>query len=188
MNEEDAMKMPDALIKLLFAALFALSITAPDGNAQDQKLFERDSVIGAARDIISQQKYCSLITLDSAGYPQARTMNPFPPEEDMSVWVATNSRSQKVKEIKKNPRVCLYYANHSMATGYVALTGKAVLIDEMAEKLKRKRDYWNQAFPDWKYLILIKVIPEKLEVINYKKGMVGETVTWSAPSVEFSQP
>jgi len=102
--------------------------------------------------------------------------------------MATNSRSQKVQEIKNNPRVCLYYANHSMATGYVAITGKAVLVDDMNEKLKRKREYWSQAFPDWNYLMLIKVIPEKLEVVNYQRGMVGETATWSAPSIKFVQP
>lgn len=38
----------------------------------------RDSIILAARDIIGQLKYCALITVDSVGVPQARTMNPFP--------------------------------------------------------------------------------------------------------------
>jgi general stress protein 26 len=53
-------------------------------------------------------------------------MNPFPPEEDMTVWVATNTNNRKVQEIRNDPRVCLYYADHSKATGYVALSGNAV--------------------------------------------------------------
>jgi len=148
---------------------------------------ERDSIISAAREIISHVKYCALITIDSAGTANVRTMNPFPPEEDMSVWMATNSHTRKYEEIKKNPKVTLYYANHSTAEGYVTITGKAVLVDDMAEKQKRKREYWDSAFPDWKYLILIKVIPGKMEVINYKRKMLNETVTWRAPFVEFKK-
>jgi general stress protein 26 len=145
----------------------------------------RDSLIAAAREIIGAQKYCALITVDSSGHPHVRTMNPFPPDSDMVVWIATNSRSRKVREIRSNPRVCLYYANHGAATGYVSISGKAVLVDDMSEKLKRKREYWTQAFPDWKYLLLIKVVPQKLEVINYKHGLTNTPETWAPPSVEF---
>jgi general stress protein 26 len=161
--------------------------TAPECTAQMKraKRVDRDSVIAAAREIIGMQTYCALVTVDSSGQPHVRTMNPFPPEEDMTVWIATNSRTRKTREIQNNPRVCLYYADHNHASGYVAISGKAVLVDDMNEKLKRKRGYWDQAFPDWKYLVLIKVVPERLEVLNYKRGMLNDTLTWSAPSVTF---
>lgn len=147
---------------------------------------DRAAALAAAREIMGMQKYCALITVDAAGPPHARTMNPFPPEADMTVWIATNSRCRKVREIQANPRVSLYYADHKEASGYVTLTGRALLVDEMSEKLKRKRDYWEDAFPDWKYLILIKVIPEKLEVLNYKRGFLNDTVTWQTPVIEFA--
>jgi general stress protein 26 len=146
---------------------------------------QSDSLIAAAREIIGQQKYCALVTLDSAGRPNVRTMNPFPPEDDMTVWIATNSRSRKASDIRHNPAVCLYYADHTRATGYVTISGKAYLVDDMNEKLKRKREYWSQAFPDWKYLLLIKVVPEKIEVVNYRRGTVSDSLTWKAPTVEF---
>lgn len=145
----------------------------------------RDSVIAAAREIMGTQTYCALITLDSTGGPDVRTMNPFPPDSGMIVWIATNSRSRKAEEIRNNARVCLYYADHKNAIGYVAITGKATLVDEMSEKLKRKRAYWDQAFPDWKYLVLIKVVPEKLEVINYKYHLYNDPDTFAAPAIEF---
>jgi general stress protein 26 len=143
-----------------------------------------DSMIIAEREIMGAQKYCALVTIYSSGRANIRTMNPFPPEQDMTVWMATNSRSRKVKEIRNNSKVVLYYANHSQATGYVAITGRAELVDDMEEKMKRKRDYWPQAFPDWKYLVLIKVIPEKLEVIDYKHQLVNAPDSWDPPSVE----
>ena len=147
---------------------------------------EREAVIAAAREIMHLQKYCALITVDESWQPHARTINPFPPEADMTVWLATNSRCRKVREIQCHSQVSLYYADHNEASGYVVLTGKAVLVDEMGEKLKRKRDYWEQAFPDWKYLILIKVIPEKLEVLNYKRDMLNDDVTWQTPVIELN--
>jgi len=145
----------------------------------------RDSVIAAAREIIGAQQYCALVTIDSSGHPRARTVNPFPPDSDMVVWIATSTRTGKVREIRNDSRVCLYYADHSQATGYVSIMGKAMLVTENSEKLKRKRAYWDQAFPDWSLLVLIKVIPERMEVINYKRGMLNDPLTWAAPSVRF---
>jgi general stress protein 26 len=139
--------------------------------------------ISAAREIMAQQKYCAIITMDESGRPQVRTMNPFPPEKDMTVWMATNSRSRKVREIRQNPNVCLYYADHQTATGCIAISGRAELIDDTAEKEKRKREYWAQAFPDWQYLILIKVVPESVDVLNYKREMVNDPITWRIPTV-----
>jgi general stress protein 26 len=171
-------------------SLFFLSfsiITAPrPAWAQDKQppVPERARLIAAAREIMQAQTYCALITIDQAGRPQVRTMNPFPPEEDMTVWFATNTNSRKVQQIRNDPRVCLYYADHSKATGYVALTGRAVLVDDMREILKRKRDYWDKAFPGLKNLVLIKVVPEQLDVLNYKQGALADTVTWRTPSIQ----
>lgn len=170
-----------ALILLLLAVDPLLSQPAQKSSPS------RDSLLVAAREIMGMQKYCALITIDSTGHPHARTMNPFPPEDDMTVWIATNSRSRKIQEIRDNPNVCLYYADHKEAHGFVAITGKAVLVDDMSEKLKRKRDYWSQAFPDFKYLILIKVIPEQLDVLNYARGGSNDPVTWRVPSVQFER-
>jgi len=143
----------------------------------------RDSIISAAREMIGSLTYCALVSMDSTGGISVRTMNPFPPDENMIVWMATNKHTRKYFEIQKNPNVTLYYADHSKADGYVSIKGKAELVDDMSIKLKMKRDYWEQAFPDFNDLILIKVIPEKLEVINYKHKLNNAAVTWDPPSI-----
>ncbi len=145
-------------------------------------------MIAAAREIMAGQTYCALVTVDANGRPQIRTMNPFPPEEDMTVWMATNSRSRKAQEIRRNPQVCLYYANHKEATGTVVIHGEAFLVDEMEEKLKRKRAYWDQSFPDWSYLLLIKVVAREVEVLNYRCSFLNDPVTWRIPVMEMKPP
>ncbi|HNX96440.1 MAG TPA: pyridoxamine 5'-phosphate oxidase family protein [Candidatus Aminicenantes bacterium] len=166
----------------LAALVLAVSVAALPLSAAPQTPVEREPVLAAARAIMNAQKYCALITLDEAGRPQARTMSPFPPEEDMSVYMATNTCSRKIEQIRKNPRVTLYYADHAKAAGYVCLTGRAVLVDDMKEIVKRKRAYWDQSFPGLKNIVLIKVVPEQLDVLDYEGIRVNET-TWRTPSV-----
>jgi general stress protein 26 len=144
----------------------------------------KEKVLAAAREVMAAQKYCALVTLDEAGRPMVRTINPFPPDEEMVVWMATNTHSRKVAQIRKDPRVTLYYADHANAIGYVAINGRAELTEDRAEIRKRKRDYWDQAFPGLQNLTLIKVIPERIEVINYKAGLNNDPKTFQAPAVE----
>ena len=88
---------------------------------------DRQSLIATAREIMKTARYCALITLDSSGRPHARTMDPFPPEENMLVWLATNPKSRKVGEISHNDHVTLYYFV-SEDQAYVAISGRARIV------------------------------------------------------------
>ena len=39
--------------------------------------------------------------------------------------------------------------------------------------IKRKRAYWDTAFPGFKNLVLMKVTAEHLDVLNYSRGAHG---------------
>lgn len=170
----------------LFFLIVILSISAESLAQDKQPTSNRDAVIAAAKEIMGMQNYCALITIDSEGLPDVRTMNPYPVEDNMIIWMATNRQSGKAKEILSNPNVCVYFADHKNASGYVALNGKAEVIDDKELLVKKKREYWEQVSPDWKNIfVLIKIVPQKMEVVNYKYGLYGEPVTWKAPSIEF---
>ncbi len=174
---------PGARLAVLVCALIVCLPFVATSQDKPRPAADPAKVLAAAREIMTAQQYCGLITVDETGRPQVRTMNPFPPDEDMVVWMATNTRSRKVEEIRKDARVALYYADHAKATGYVAMTGKAVLIDDMKEVLKRKRDYWDTAFPGLKNIVLIKVVPDRIDVVNYKQGFGPDPITWRATSI-----
>ena len=181
------MKTKKNLLIFLISALLLLQL---EGLAQEkQNEANRDSVIIAAREIMGLQNYCALITLDSLGMPNVRTMNPYPLdslEKDMTVWFATNRVSRKVQEIRNNPNVCVYYADHKNASGYVAINGKAEIIDDKDILVKKKREYWEHMGIDWQnVLVLIKIVPQKIEVVNYKHGLYGDPVTWKSPFIKF---
>jgi general stress protein 26 len=158
-------------------------ISALTVNAQPS--VNRDSVLLAAREIIKETTYCALITVDSTGQPQVRTMNPFPLNDEFITWFATSRTSRKVMEIKSNPKVSVYFANHISAKGYVNITGTAEVIDDKELLLKMKRDYWN-GIPNWQNIfVLIKIVPKTIEVINYKHGLNNDPNTFRAPAIVF---
>jgi general stress protein 26 len=170
---------------ILFSAIILL---CPLGVwAQDTELtnYERDTLITAAKEIMETTRYCALITLDKSGHPQVRTMDPFSPNEDMVVWLGTNINSRKVMEIRNNPRVTLYYEAPN-GIGYVVIQGNAYLIDDPEKIVKYWKEEWDRFYPDKNSTYtLIKVIPEKLEIIDYGHGITGSLKTWTVPHVEF---
>jgi len=150
-----------------------------------QSAINRDTLMFAAKEIIKGTSYCGLATVDATGQPQMRTMNPFPVNDEFITWFATSRTSRKVKEIKNNPKVCVYYADHSSAKGYVSITGNAVVIDDRELLVKMKRDYWN-GIPNWETtFVLIKIVPKTMEVVNYKRGLSSDPNTFSAPKIVF---
>lgn len=150
-----------------------------------QSPHDRDTILTAAREIIKETAYCALVTIDSAGQPQIRTMNPFPLTDGFTIWFATSRTSRKVKEIRNNPKVSVYYADHTSAKGYVSINGIGEVIDDKELLIKMKRGYW-EGIPDWQNIfVLIKVTPKILEVINYKHRLNNDPGTFRAPSVNF---
>lgn len=138
----------------------------------------------AAREIIDSSTYCGFVTVDSTGQPQVRTMNPFPSNDSLIVWFATSRSSRKVRELKNDPRVCVYFADHKDAIGYVNITGKAQVIDDKELLKKMKRNYW-EGMTNWQDIfVLIKIVPETIEVINYKHKLYNDPKTFKAPVIE----
>lgn len=174
------MKKTFALIAIPYLILFSTIIPS---KLYAQSSVNRDTVLMAAREIIKETTYCALVTIDSTGQPQVRTMNPFPANDELITWFATSRTSRKVREIKNNPKVCVYYANHMTAKGYVSITGTAEVIDDKELLLKMKRDYWEN-IPNWQNIfVLIKIVPQTIEVINYKHGLNNDPTTFRAPSI-----
>jgi general stress protein 26 len=169
---------------LPLACLFLFAIAA-NSQLNAQPSVNRDTILLAAHEIINETNYCGLVTIDTAGRPQIRTMNPFPVKDDFVIWFATARTSRKVREIKNNPDVCVYFANHISALGYVNLNGSATVIDDKELLVRMKRDYWD-GINDWQNrFVLIRVVPGSIEVINYKHGINNDPNTLRAPSVTF---
>lgn len=169
---------------LLFLFLFILPF-----NGLSQKQNTNDSLnqklLNVAREIMVSAKTCALITVDKQNQPRTRMMDPFVPEKDFTVWLGTNPKSRKVTQIKNNPKVTLYYLDESNS-GYVTLHGKAELVSSLDMKEKKWKENWEAFYPDKKEnYLLIKVIPESIEVISYTHNIISTKENWLPPIVHF---
>lgn len=167
----------------LIGALFFIFGACLPVSAQESS--SDDTLLEAAREIIQDSRYAALVTLTEAGAPRARTMDPFPPDSQFVIWMGTNRSSRKVGDIRRDPRVLLYYQDPSGA-GYVTIEGTARLVDDAGEKDRRWKDEWARFYPDRAATyLLIAVTPVRLEVVNYRRGVMGDSTTWRVPALEF---
>ncbi len=129
-------------------------------------------------------RYCSLITLGEGNQPQARIVDPTEPDASLTVYVATNPRSRKVREIRKDPRVTLLYFD-PVRQGYVTLIGRAAEVTGSEKAAHHKAD-WQGFFaldrPDT--YTLYRVVPARVEVVSSRDGLSGDPVTWRPEIVD----
>lgn len=171
--------------QIIFTAILLFSSLGIRAQGTEIVDFDRDTLISAAKEIMATTRYCALVTLDKSGHPQVRTMDPFPPEDNMLVWLGSNVHSRKVGEIRNDSRVSLYYEAPN-GTGYVVLHGRASLIDEGEDLVKYWKEEWDSFYPDKDdAYVLIKVVPEKLEIVDYRRGIFSSSETWEVPHIEF---
>lgn len=141
-------------------------------------------ILEAAREIIAEDPYCALITIDEGGHPRVRTVRGSAPNEGMTIWIATRPSTRKVNQILANNKVTLYF-NNDETSSYVSLMGRATLHDDLETKEKENffeeedlKRFWPQYPKDY---LLIKVIPFWIEVMGH--GIKGHPETWRPQAV-----
>jgi general stress protein 26 len=160
--------------KALLPALFLLSagMTAAEVSSED--------VLEAARAGMNRARHCFLITLDASGRPQARLMDPFEPEADLTVWMATHPATRKVGQLRNDSRATLAYFD-AEGTGYVTLIGEGLLVDDPEERRRRWKPEWEPFYPDGPEgddYLLIRFVPSRVEVMSLSDGIAADPQSW----------
>jgi len=160
----------------LVIILIASSIMAQDQQEKVQQEISRDSLLTVAHTIIDSARCRTFITVDENGKPQARTMSPFPPEEDMVIWLGTNPRSRKVQQIKNNPNVMVFYYD-TKGLSYVSVAGQARIVNDPEKRAHYWKESWTRYYPDPdKDYTLIEVTPKRLEICSFKYKLFWDSI------------
>jgi general stress protein 26 len=163
-----------------FAPVLLLLLVATACRGQEAT---RSDVLAAARELIASKSTVTLVTLGADGLPRARTMEPFQPAEDWTIWMGTNRESQKVAEIQARPEALLHYEMPDQQ-GYVVVEGRATIVDDPALEATWWMPKWEAFYPDRSAYVLIRFEPTRLEVVSYAHGLIGDAVTWEAPGAD----
>jgi PPOX class probable F420-dependent enzyme len=177
--------MRNATIAALLAALCLPSIaSAQEAPATPPA---RADIIKAAADVMQRARYCALVTIGEDGQPQARVVDAFAPEGDLTVWIATKPVTRKVAQIRADPRVTLFYFDAG-DPGYVTLIGTAELVTDAAAKRAHWKPAWAGFYED-EYrgddYLLIRVTPRRLEISSARHKLTGDPDTWRPVIIDF---
>ncbi|MFB0544181.1 MAG: pyridoxamine 5'-phosphate oxidase family protein [Asgard group archaeon] len=89
-------------------------------------------------------------------------------QNDLLVYLATNTSSSKIKQIKQNPNACVYYCR-AVPKDFrgVMLGGKIEIVTDQKVKEEIWQDWWDRYFPkgveDEDYAVL-RLLPKYAEI------------------------
>ncbi|MDY0341243.1 MAG: pyridoxamine 5'-phosphate oxidase family protein [Coriobacteriia bacterium] len=99
--------------------------------------------------------------------PVVRSVSPIV-EDDLSIWVTTFSNASKVKQIGRNPRICLAFATQPTGEKRATVHGRAEVVSDPVTK---KRVWGLATFnlseifprgPESEEYGLLRIIPEEI--------------------------
>ncbi len=144
---------------------------------------EESEILQTADSIIKAAYYTTLITLDNKNQPRARIVEPFLPEKNYVIWMATNPKSRKVNQLKNNAITTLHYFDKSKLA-YVSLMGNAFLVNNDSIKKEKFKDGWEKFYANQEEAyLLIKFVPKTLELISISDNYFGDKTTWKPHQV-----
>jgi general stress protein 26 len=133
--------------------------------------------LAAARETIAEVPHCWLATRSHDGGANARAVRAHAGSPDSDEWtrrVLVHRSSRKVGEIREAPRVTLGY-QHDSGDRYVALGGKAALIEDNAEMHSLWPSSMDAHFPDGfadANMIVLRVDVDRIEI--HARGITRE--------------
>jgi general stress protein 26 len=138
---------------------------------------EIERFLAAARETIDEVPYCWLATRSADGGTNARAVRSFPGALGDDVWTRRSlvrRGSRKVAEMRAAPRVTLAF-QHASGEAYVALGGRAVLVEDRAEMRTLWSSGMDERFPPGfadAQMIVMRVEVDRIEV--HVRGVTRE--------------
>lgn len=114
-------------------------------------------------DLIKDQRVAMMSNLNAEGRLVSRPMATQETEFDGNVWLFAEDGSEKVTELRADPRVNLAYTEQG---AWVSLAGTAEIVHDPAKNAELWNDFaeaWFQAKPDDPKVVLIRVHADSAE-------------------------
>jgi len=142
---------------------------------------EKKEVIELVKEIMTTTRAGFMSTLNEEGLPEIRAIENFwcpelyeahpakvlaeIEEDPLTIYISTNTSSKKMKQIKENPNVAIYYSLPEKYKG-VMFQGKVEILDDIEFKKKIWFKTWTMFYPtgpeDPDFTIL-KLKPKRLK-------------------------
>lgn len=177
-------------IQLLFIIIILLTQSCQNNTKEistKTKIFNSRelAIINSARKLIDSVYFATVITINAQGEAKARIMEPFKPEANFDILLATNPKTRKIQELIQNNNMTLHYFEKNNP-GYVTLIGKAKIVTDSITKSKYFKKGWEAFYANrTDAYTLIKFIPNRLEMISIRDGLTGDKENWKPTIIDF---
>jgi len=135
-----------------------------------------EELLNVTRHILEEAEFCFLITRGESEALNARLMQPFGPDDDLTIWFGASPRSRKIREIRQDNRVTVTF-EYAEEAAYATLLGEAAI----KNNIEIRRRYWRESFsafwpegPGDDDYILIRFSPYRIEVMDIDLGVAPE--------------
>jgi len=180
------------IILAIFILFFTYVYFVKGGKTVQAKKLQRkelslqeQKILKVARKIIDSAYFATFISIDKQDNAKARIMEPFSPDANFIIYLATNPKSRKVREIQQHPKTTLHYFDRKNI-GYVSLYGTASIVQDDSIKNALWKTGWERFYKNRdKDYMLIKFVPDYLELISIPDGYTGDDKTWMPSRVDF---
>jgi general stress protein 26 len=119
-------------------------------RAEDERDdLEVSRLLTSAAKVIALVRHCWLVTEAESGSASARPMGRVQPETDQNDWTIryiADGRSRKASDIRRTGKVALIFQRDA-DDAFVALSGRATLLERASEVGRLWKDAYNAHFP-----------------------------------------
>lgn len=154
---------------------------------------DEQSILVAARALIAVDENAALVTVDAGGQPRVRTvrgflheMDPADPQRSLTVWIMTRLSTRKLDQVRRDPRVTLYF-NDDASDCYLSIMGVAVVHtdpDNEDAKAFYDQDYIDYFWPEFPSdFVMLQVRPHWIEFMG--PGVPNHPETWRPQAIDF---
>jgi general stress protein 26 len=141
-----------------------------------------ERLLTTARETIEQVTWCFAMTAGEGGDINARLVQLGALSDAWSTQFMTDRRCRKVAEVERSGRLTLAY-QHNPDRAYVALVGRAVMIDDVKVKRavwKPETYRWHPGGPEDPNNVLIRITAHRIEMYSRARGVTPEPKGFSA--------
>lgn len=96
---------------------------------------DKQEAINEGLKLIEQSKICLLGTNGESGFPNIKAMLNMKHEGLKKVWLSTNTSSQRVQQLRKDNRACVYYVDEVNFKGLMLIGTIEILQDIESKKM-----------------------------------------------------
>lgn len=96
------------------------------------------------KDMVSDIHIAMLCTHGATGHIHSRPMGTTEVDENGYIWFFSEHNSEKIKDIERNPNVCVCYSDPNANT-YVCVMGEASVVNER----QKIEEHWSPALKVW---------------------------------------